>query len=137
MDVVVAGPDNPDFVNNISPNPLDTFHASPFRSLPSPPPKNRNMLPADYHDMLVGNVFDCLESPCTFRGYDPSLDHCTLYLETMPVKIMMTSAFNHSKDLSRAFDKFWRTLTNISRFMFKCCYSHSSELHAQVFDKLT
>jgi len=43
VDVVVVGPANHDFVNNISPNPLDTFHASPFHSLSSPPPKYRNM----------------------------------------------------------------------------------------------
>jgi len=30
MDVVVAGPANPDFVDSISPNPLDKFHTFPF-----------------------------------------------------------------------------------------------------------
>ena len=126
VDVVVAGSANPNFVDNISPNPLDTFHASPFRSLPSPPPEYRNMLLANYHDMLEGNVVECFESLCTFRGYDPSLDPYGLYLKIMPAKIMLTFAFNHSKDFSRAFDKFRRALTIISRFMFKRCYSHSS-----------
>ena len=88
------------------------------------------MLPADYHDMLEGIVVDCLESLGTIRGYDPSIDPYRLCLEIMLAKIMLTFAFDHSKDFSRAFDKFRRALTVISRFMFKCSYSHSSELHA-------
>ena len=39
VDVVVAGPANPDFVDNISPNPHDTFHASSSCSPPSPSPE--------------------------------------------------------------------------------------------------
>ena len=84
------------------------------------------MLPVDYDDMLERNVVDCLESLGTFRVYDPSLDPYIVYLETMPAKMMLTFAFDHSKDFSRAFDKFRRALTIISRFMFKRCYSHSS-----------
>jgi len=38
VDVVVAGPPNPNFVDNISPNPLDTFPASSSCSPPSPSP---------------------------------------------------------------------------------------------------
>ena len=90
----------------------------------------------NHHDVLKGNVVDCVELLGTFRRYDPYQDPYVLYLGNMPVKIMLTFAFDHSKDFSRAFDKFRRALTIISRFMFKCSYSHSSELHAQVFDKL-
>ena len=35
-------------------------------------------------------MIDYLESLGTFRGYDPSLEPYRLYLETMPVKIMLT-----------------------------------------------
>jgi len=64
------------------------------------------MLLADYHDMLEGNVVDCLESLGTFRWYDPSLDPYRSYLETMPAKTILTFAFDISKDFLRAFDKF-------------------------------
>ena len=81
-------------------------------------------------------MVDCSESLGTFRGYDPSLDPYSLYLEDMPGKIIFPIAFNHSTDFSKAFDKFRRALTIISAFLFKCSYLHSSELQAQVFDKL-
>jgi len=77
-----------------------------------------------------------MESLGTFREYNPSLDPYNLYLGNMPRKIILTIAFDHSKDFSQVFDKFRRALTIISEFMFKCSYSHSSELYTQVFDKL-
>jgi len=49
---------------------------------------------------------------------------------------MFTISFDHSTDFSEAFDKFRRALTITPTFMFGCSYLHSSELHAQVFDKL-
>ena len=49
---------------------------------------------------------------------------------------MSTATFDFSTDFSKAIDKFRRALTVISRFMFKCSYSHLSELHAQAHDKL-
>jgi len=91
----------------------------------------------NHHDMLEGNVFDCMQSLGTFRWYDPFLDPYNLYLGSMPAKILFTIAFNQSTDFSKACDKFRRALTIILRFMFKCSYSHSFELHAHVFDKLT
>ena len=71
----------------------------------------------------------------TFRGYEPSLDPYSLYLGSMPAKITLTTAFDFFTDFSKAFDKFRRTLTIISAFLFKCSYLNPSELHAQMFDK--
>ena len=51
-------------------------------------------------------------------------------------KIMLSIVFDYSTNFSMAFDKFRRTLIIIPRVMFGCFYLHSSELHAQVFDKL-
>jgi len=51
-------------------------------------------------------------------------------------KIMLLSAFDFSTDFSKAFDKFKRALVIIPRCMFWCSYSHLSELHAQIYDKL-
>ena len=97
MDVVITVPASPDMVDNISPNPLDVFKR---------------------------NVDDCAESLGTFRGYDPFHDPYSLYLGNMPAKIILTTAFDHSKDFSKAFDKFKRALTTVSEFIFKCSYSH-------------
>ena len=52
------------------------------------------------------------------------------------MKIMLTTTFNFFTDFSKAFDKFRRALTIISKFLFKCSYLHPCELNAQVFDKL-
>jgi len=81
-------------------------------------------------------VVDCSEFLGAFRGYDPSLDPYSPYLEDIPRKIMFTIAFDHSTDFSKASDKFKRALTITPKFMFRCSYLYSSELHAQVFDKL-
>ena len=90
----------------------------------------------DFYDMLQGDVSDYIESLGTFRGYDPSLDPYSVYLGSMPLKIMLPAAFNFSTDFTKAFDKFRRALVIISAFLFKCSHSHSSEFHALVFDKL-
>ena len=81
-------------------------------------------------------MLDCIESLGTFRGYNPSLDPCSLYLESMPLKIMLITAFNFFTDFSKAFDKFKRALMIIYAFLFRCSYLHRSKLHAQMFDKL-
>jgi len=121
-------------VANASPVPLDTPHASSLCSLPSP--ECHTMPFADFHDMLQGDVLDCIDSLGIFRGYYPSLDPYSLYLQSMPLKIMLISAFNFFTDFSKAFDKFKRALMIISAFLFKCFYLHRPELHAQMFDKL-
>ena len=54
----------------------------------------------------------------------------------MPAKIMLTIVFDYSTDFSKAFNTFRGALVVIRRLMFVCSYLHSSELHAQVFDKL-
>ena len=119
-----------DVVDNISPDPLDTFHASSTCSLSSLPLELYNLSLVAGHNMLEGNEIDCMESLGTFRGYDPSLDPYNLYLGNMPAKILFTIAFNHSMNFSKACDKFRRALTIISQFIFKCFYLYPSELHA-------
>jgi len=136
VDVVITVPASPDMVDNISPNPFEAPHVSPLYSLPCHSPKCHNMSHVNFHDVLEGNMVDCVESLGNFSGYDPSFDPYSLYLGNMPVKIFFTIPFNHCTDFSKACDKSRRTLTIISRFMFKSSYSHLSELHTQVFDKL-
>ena len=136
VDVVLTVPTSSVMTDDVPLDPLDTQHASPLCSLPSPSPECRNMPFADFHYMLQGDVSDCIESLGTFRGYDPSLDPYGLYLESMPLKIMFITAFTSFTDFSKAFDKFKRALMIISAFLFKSCYSCASELHAQTFDKL-
>ena len=51
-------------------------------------------------------------------------------------KIVLTTAFDYSSDFSKAFVVFKRALILTRVFIFVCSYLHSSELHAQVFDKL-
>ena len=94
------------------------------------------MASADFHDMHQGDVFDYRDYLDAFRGYNPSFDPYSLYVESMPLKIMFRTAFPSFIDFSKAFDKFKRALTIIFAFLFKCSYLHSSEFHAQVFDKL-
>jgi len=136
VDAEVTVTTSPNVVENISPDPLDTLHVSHSGSPPSFSPKCHNLSLVACHNMLEGNVIDCMDSLDTFKGYDPSLDPYSLYLGSMPVKIMLTTAFNFFTDFSMAFAKFRRALTIISIFLFKCSYLHPSELHAQVFDKL-
>jgi len=133
--VLVVGSANPDFVDNISPNPLDTFHASSSCSPPSPSPECCDMLLIDSHAILEGNEIDCSESPGTLRGYDPSIDLYRLYLEDMLGKIILTSAFDYFSDFSNTFDMFRRALVVMHAFIFVCSHLYSSELHGQVFDK--
>jgi len=135
-DITITVPASPVMVDDVSLGPLDTPHASRLWSLPFPPPECHNMPSVDFHDMLQGDVSDCMDSLGTFRGYDPFLDPYSLYLGGMPAKIMLTTAFHFFTDFSKASNKFKRALTIISAFLFKCFYSHASELHAQVFDKL-
>ena len=79
---------------------------------------------------------DCVKSLGTFRGHDPSLYPYRLYLGNVLTKNMLTVAFNYSTNFSKAFDKFRRALTIISRFIFTHSYLHPFKLHAQVYDKL-
>jgi len=84
MITVLTGPN---MVDNISPDPLDASHVSSLCSQPSPFPKCHIMSLVNYHDVLEGNVDDCVESSGTFRGYDPSLDPYSLYLGNVLAKI--------------------------------------------------
>ena len=93
VDVVLTVPASSVMVDNASPDPLDTPHTSPLCSLPSPSPECHNMPYVNFHDMSQGDVSVCMESLGTFRGYDPSLDPYSLYLERMPLKTMFVTAF--------------------------------------------
>ena len=130
MDVVFAGQTSHDFVENISPHPLDTFHASSSCSRPSPSPEYCDILLIDSHAILEGNEVDCSETLDTFRGYNPSLDPYNLYLEHSPRKIVLILAFDYCTDFSNALDKFRGALIIMRAFIFTCSYLHSSELHA-------
>jgi len=136
VDVVISLPTSYVMVDDVSLDPLDAPHASPLCSLPSLSPECQNMPFADFHDMFQGDVLDCIESLGTFRGYNPSLDPYSLYLGSMPLQILLPTAFNFSTDFTKAADKFRRALTVISTFLSKCSYSHASELHVKMFDKL-
>ena len=87
-------------------------------------PKCCDMLLIDSHVILKGNEVDCSESLGTFRGYDPSLDAYSLYLEDMLGKIVLLIAFDYSTNFSKAFEKFRRGLAIIPRFVFACSYLH-------------
>jgi len=130
VDVEVTVTTNPDLVVNISPDPLDTLHASPLGSPLCPSSECHNLSLVGYHAMLEGKEVDCIEFLGTSRGYDPFLDPYSLYLRNMSAKIILTTTFDHLKDFSKAFDKFKRALTIVSEFVFKCSYSHSFELYA-------
>jgi hypothetical protein len=54
----------------------------------------------------------------------------------MPLKIMFILAFTSFADCSEAFDKLSRAFVVTFALLFKCFYLHSSEFHAQMFDKL-
>jgi len=126
-DVVVTVLASPDMSDNISPNPLDALHVSSLCSLLSPSPECCNMFLVARHDTLAGDVFGSVEPLGAFRGYDSFLDPYSLYLENMATKILLTFAFNHSTNFSKACDKFRSALTVISRFIFKCiAYIHLS-----------
>jgi len=80
VDVVAIVLTSSVMVGNVSLDPLDTPHASPSCSLRPPSPECHNMPSTDFHDMLQGDVFDCMDSLGTFRGYNPSIDPYNLYL---------------------------------------------------------
>ena len=56
IDVMVTIPTSSNLVDNMSPNPLNAFHALSSCSPPSPFPECRNMPLINYHDVLKGNV---------------------------------------------------------------------------------
>jgi len=60
VDVVLTIPTGSVMVDDVSLDPLDTPHASPLCSLPSPSPECHNMSLADFHDMLQGDLSDCI-----------------------------------------------------------------------------
>ena len=129
-------PTSPDFIDNIYPNSLDTFHASSSCSPPSHSPKCCDTLLIDPYVILEGNEADCCKSLGTFRGYDPSLDPYHLYLEDIPRKIVLIIAFDYSADFSKVFDEFKRALTLFAPSLPVFSYSHLSEMHAAMHDKL-
>jgi len=136
VDVVVAGPTSPDFIDNISPNSLDTFHVFSSCSPPSHSSKCGDLLLIDPHVILEGNEVDCCKSLGTFRGYDRFLDPYRLCLEGMPGKIVFIIAFDYSANFSKVFDEFMRALTLFAPSLPVVSYSHHSETHIVMHDKL-
>jgi len=90
----VIVPTSPDLVHHTSLDHFNTFHAFPSCSLLSPFPKCYNMSLVEYHDMLEENGVDYVESLRALRGYDLSFDPYSLYLGSMPVKIILTTTFD-------------------------------------------
>jgi len=78
VDVEVTITTSLDLVESISPDPIDTLHASPSGSPPSPSPACSNLSLIEYHVTLEGKKVDCIESLGTFRGYDSFLDPYSL-----------------------------------------------------------
>jgi len=74
VDVEVMGPTSPDVIGHISPDHVDMLHVSPLPSLPSPFLECHSLTAIDYHDVLKGNVSDCIKSLRTFEGCKPSHD---------------------------------------------------------------
>jgi len=130
VNVAVVESTSPDFITDVSPDHVDMLHVSSLPSLPSPSLECDNLSITNFHDVLNRKVSGCMDSLGTFKGYNPSLEPYSLYLESMTLKIMLITAFNFFTDFSKAFDKFRRALTIIPSFLFKCSYSHSSEFHA-------
>ena len=105
VDVEITVPASSVMDDDVALDPLNTTHASPLCSLPPPPPDCHNVPFIDFHDMLQGDVSDCMDYLGTFRGYDPSIEPYSLYLESMPLKIMFVIAFTSFTGFSMAFDK--------------------------------
>jgi len=101
VDIATTMPASSVMVDDVHLDPLGTLHASPSCSLSSLSPKRYNLPLVACHDMVKGDVFDCMNSLGTFRGYDPSLDPYSLYLGGMPAKIMLTTAFYFFNDFSK------------------------------------
>ena len=103
MDVMVVEPTSPDVIAYISPDHINMLPVSPLPSLPSPSLDCHSLSITDYHVVIKGKVSDYIEPLGTFSGYNPSFDPYRLYLETIPLKIMFTTAFNFFADFSKAF----------------------------------
>ena len=136
MDVVVAEPTSPDFIDDISPNSLDTSPAPYSCSPPFHSPKCCDLSLSDPYVILEGNEADCCKSLGTFRGYDPFLDPYRPYLEGMPGEIALTIAFDYYADFSQVFGEFKRALTLFAPSFPVFSYSHHSKLHTAMHDKL-
>jgi len=81
MDVMVTVTPSPDLIDHVSPDPLDIFHAFPSCSLSSHLPECCDLSPIDSYVLLERNEVDCFEALGTFRGYNPSLNPYSTYLE--------------------------------------------------------
>ena len=131
MDVVVIVLTSYDLADNISPDPLDVFHS--LSSCYPPLPMSFSIC----HQLnimicLRGRRLTMLNPQVPLKGITPPL---TL-IGRITITIMLTTVFDCSNNFLKAFDKFWRALTIISEFKFKCSYSRSYELYVQVFGKL-
>jgi len=137
--------------NNVLPHPLDYSSISPICSLPSPSPKYsidtpiENLLIFDSNVDLghVDNMFSMIGGSLDnyvplghFSGYDPFIDPYCACLEDLPKKVMWTTFFNPSYDLSMVFAKVMRMLILFGVTFVIASYLLFSELWSQEFDKL-
>jgi len=117
--LVVGAAHSIDHIDQICTEPLDSTLIS-FPLLPS--------TPAHLHAFH--------ESLDDISGFHPSFDPYCAYLEDVPRKIMWSTFFDHDFDFSMAFDEFKRALTLFALALLVFSYSHHSEMHAVVYDKL-
>ena len=104
---------------------------------PSPSPESMNIILIEALNLISSSssilyiIPSCVHVLDAFlddiRGYKPSLDPYSLYLEDKPGKIMLTNAINYSIDFFKAFDKVRIALTIIYIFIFMCSCLHSYE----------
>ena len=81
VDVIVTISPSPNLVNLVSSNPLNIFHDFSSCSQSSLSLECCDLSLIDSHDVLEGNEVDYSKSTSTFRGYDPSLNPYSLYIE--------------------------------------------------------
>ena len=78
----------------------------------------------------------CHESPGAIRRYNLSFDPYCGYLEDVPRRIMWSTFFDYVFDFLTAFDEFKKALTFFAMILSVFSYSHHSEKHAAIYDKL-
>jgi len=76
------------------------------------------------------------ESLGDIRASHPSFDPYYAYLEDRYRRIMGNTFFDHGFEFSMAFDEFKRPLTLFAPSFLEFSYSHYSEVHAMIYDKL-
>ena len=76
------------------------------------------------------------ESLGDISGFHPSFDPYCAYLEDVPRKIVWSTFFDYDFDFFMAFYEFKRALTLFAPALLVFSYSHHSDMHAAMHDKL-